>query len=81
MGGVLMIGDLDPEDGYDAGDPIRERIATLIEIVEGIREELDSARRARRRLDAIRVVDAFADELTVTGAHLRQLRDELEAIT
>ena len=76
-----MIGDFDPEDGYDAGDPIRERIATLIEIVEGIREELDSARRARRRLDALRVVDVFADELTVTGAHLRQLRDELEAIT
>ena len=76
-----MIGDYDPEDGYDAGDPIRERIATLIEIVEAIRDDPDDVRRARRRDDALRVVDAFRDELTVTGTHLRQLRDELEAIT
>jgi len=76
-----VIGDADPEDAYDAGDPISERLAVLVAVVEGIREETDDARRARRRLDAIRVVDAFRDELTVTGTHLRQLRDELEAIT
>ena len=73
--------DFDPEDGYDAGDPIGERIATLIEIVEAIRDDPDDERRALRRLDALRVVDAFRDELTVTGTHLRQLRDQLEEIT
>ena len=78
---MTMYDDFAPEDGYDAGDPIGERIATLIEIVEAIRDDPDDVRRARRRDDALRVVDAFRDELTVTGTHLRQLRDELEAIT
>ena len=75
-----MIGDTEPEDSYDASDPIQVRIAVLVAVVDAIREEPDSARRARRRLDAIRVIDAFRDELTVTGTHLRQLRDELEGI-
>ena len=78
---MTMYDDFVPEDGYDAGDPIRERIATLIEIVEGIRDDPDDERRARRRDDALRVIDAFRDELTVTGTHLRQLREQLEEIT
>ena len=76
-----MYDDFVPEDGYDSGDPIRERIATLIEIVEAIRDDPDDTRRALRRVDALRVVDAFRDELTVTGTHLRQLRDQLGEIT
>ena len=73
--------DFVPEDGYDAGDPIRERIATLIEIVEAIRDDPDDTRRARRRDDALRVIAGFRDELTVTGTHLRQLATQLEEIT
>ena len=76
-----MIGDFDPEDGYDAGDPIGERIATLIEIIEAIRDDPDDTRREARRLDALRVIDAFRDEIFVTGQHLRQLQDQLEEIT
>jgi len=78
---MTMYDDFAAEDGYDAGDPIRERIATLIEIVEGIRDDPDDERRARRRDDALRVIDAFRDELTVTGTHLRQLREQLGEIT
>jgi len=73
--------DFAPEDGYDAGDPIGERIATLIEIIEAIRDDPDDTRREARRLDALRVIDAFRNEIFVTGQHLRQLQDQLEEIT
>ena len=78
---MTMYDDFAPEDGYDAGDPIGERIATLIEIVEAVRDDPDDERRARRRDDALRVIDAFRNEIFVTGQHLRQLQDQLEEIT
>jgi len=77
---MTMYDDFAPEDGYDAGDPIGERIATLIEIVEAVRDDPDDTRRARRRTDALRVIDAFRNEIFVTGQHLRQLQDQLEEI-
>ena len=51
-----MIGDVDPEDAYDASDPVHVRIAVLARIVEALEGEPDPARRARRRANAVRLL-------------------------
>ena len=75
-----MIGDTDPEDAYDATDPLEVRVAVLALIVAGIREDPDDVRRAARRRDALRVVDDLFAALATLGNMFDALSDELEAI-
>lgn len=58
-----MIGDADPEDAYDAGDPIPTRLALLARIVLVLEQDPVADRRVRRRRDAVRLLRAIADEL------------------
>ena len=53
-----MIGDADPEDGYDAADPIPVRLAVLGRVVAAVIAERGTApgRAERRRADAVRVL-------------------------
>ena len=61
-----LIGDLDPEDAYDAGDPPDLRIAVLRRVAEDLRDNpADDGRRNFRRLDALRLVEVL-DQLVLT---------------
>ena len=73
-------GDFDPEDAYDAGDPLRLRVAVLRRIVEHLRDERDERRRERRRLDALRLLDNLDDEVGDLVPALVELRGDLEAV-
>jgi len=75
-----MIGDVDPEDGYDAGDPLADRLTLLVTIVRAIRDELDADRQHRRRDDLLRVIDNLFVELAGARQQLEALRAELKAI-
>ena len=66
-----MIGDIDPEDAYDADDPPHVRLKVLEEVVASLVD--DDVRRETRRVDALRVVV----NLAVT---LHSLQDRLDAI-
>ena len=54
--------DKDPEDAYDAGDPLDVRIAVLQRIVDSLRHHRDERTDARRD-DALRVVLVLLNEL------------------
>jgi hypothetical protein len=58
-----MIGDKDPEDAWDDGDPVHVRLALLVRIVAGIAADGDVSRAERRRLDALRLIRKVALEL------------------
>jgi len=75
-----MIGDADPEDAYDTGDPLADRLTLLVAIVREIRHELDTDRQARRRDDLLRVIDNLFVELAGARQQLEALRAELKAI-
>jgi hypothetical protein len=74
---VTEFGDFDPEDAYDAGDPLRLRVAVLRRIVEHLRDEPDPARRERRRLDALRLLDNLDDETAGLVPALDDIRRDL----
>ena len=56
-----MIGDDDPEDAYDASDPLAVRLTVLARVAATLDD--DPARRAHRRDDLRRLLVAIADEL------------------
>lgn len=60
-----MIGDVDPEDAYDASDPIPVRLAVLGRVVAAILAERGThpARADRRRVDALRVLRALVADV------------------
>lgn len=62
---MSTFGDFDPEDEYDATDPIPVRLVVISRIVAALDTEPDELRRALRR--------------TLTGALIRRLADDLEA--
>jgi len=66
-----MIGDADPEDEYDAGDPIDVRIAVL----ERVAEELAELDAPGRRADALRVLFNLEDDVSGRLLRLRDLLD------
>ena len=76
------IRDMDPEDAYDAGDPVLERILILHRALESIREEraTDDARAERRRRGLLELVERFDDELAEYIVELHTIRDRLAAV-
>lgn len=74
-------GDADPEDAYDAGDPIPVRLDVLERIVASLRANRDDRFDARRR-DAVRLIVRLGEE-DLPRRHrrrLRHIRDELEEL-
>ena len=74
-----MIGDRDPEDAYDAGDPPDVRL-TVLERVASDLEQTDDARREARIVDALRLARNLADVDGVDRRALRAVRRRLEAL-
>lgn len=58
-----MIGDKDPEDAYDATDPIPVRLLVLIRVLLALEDESDVLRRDRRRVDVARLLVNVARDL------------------
>lgn len=74
-----MIGDVDPEDAYDADDRPRDRLKVLEAIVaELYASDPSDPRRETRRVDALRVVTAFEDDLAQWRSRLEAVRTALE---
>jgi hypothetical protein len=78
--GPGVIGDVDPEDAYDAGDPVGVRLAVLERIVVALYESTD--RRESRRVDALRLVRNLGEEdlRRRDRRRLRAIRDDLEEL-
>ena len=74
-----MIGDKDPEDAYDAGDPLDVRIAVLQRVVDSLRDDRDERTDARRD-DALRVVLVVLNELRYHRRRIDRLRNDLEEL-
>ena len=73
----MMFGDADPEDAWDDGDPLPERLAILERVVEAIAAEGDTPRRLTRIADALRLVAKVANELGDLGFRLDQIETAL----
>ena len=74
-----MIGDTDPEDQYDAGDPPEERLRILEKIVNSI-ERAEDGRELTRARDALRVLGNLESVEGVPNRDIRRLRRRLERI-
>lgn len=74
-----MIGDHDPEDAYDAGDPLGERLRVIGRIVDDLRHSTDQ-RRELRRADALRLLDNIELQPGVDRLQVADLRRALKAI-
>jgi hypothetical protein len=74
--------DFDPEDAYDATDPIDDRLDVLERIVESLRANRDE-RFDGRLEDVLRVVRDVDDEDIGRRQkrRLRHIRDDLEGMT
>ena len=62
-----MIGDHDPEDAYDASDPIPTRLFVIGEIIDALDREPDPARRRARRAEVVRILAALTAEVVAGG--------------
>ena len=60
-----MIGDDDPEDAYDASDPLDVRLHVLARVAAAL--DTDPARRAARRAGLVALLRAIADEIADDG--------------
>lgn len=73
-----MIGDKDPEDAYDAGDPPAVRLAVIERVLEDLRTAEPGDRRELRHLDALRLLRNLAADIDELRARLDTLRDAFE---
>lgn len=60
---MSTFGDKDPEDAYDASDPVDQRLALVVRILSSIADERDVIRAERRRIDVLRILTNIAEEL------------------
>jgi hypothetical protein len=60
---VGVIGDADPEDAYDASDPLRVRLIVLARVAARLDDDPDPDRRARRWTELGRLLANIAAEL------------------
>jgi hypothetical protein len=75
-----VIGDHDPEDTYDAGDPIAVRLDVLTRAVTALRAAPNDNRRDGRRDDLLRVIARFRSELGDGQVWLDELRERLREL-
>ena len=73
--------DYDPEDSYDATDPINDRIDVLERVIDSLRDNRDDRFDGRRR-DLLRVLDNLdREDLNRRQARRAQrLREDAEAL-
>jgi hypothetical protein len=73
--------DYDPEDSYDATDPIEDRLDVLERVVDNLRDHRDD-RFVARLVDLRRLVDNLdAEDLNFReNRRLRKLRDDVEEL-
>lgn len=64
---MSTFGDFDPEDEYDASDPIPTRLFVIGQIIEALDRDPDAARRARRRAAVVRLLAALTAEVVAGG--------------
>ena len=64
---MSTFGDLDPEDAYDASDPIPTRLFVIGQIIDALEREPDQARRAVRRAEVVRILAALTAEVVAGG--------------
>lgn len=75
------IGDLDPEDAYDAGDPPGTRLAVIGRIAESLQAcDHDDPRRGFRIIDALRLLDNAEASPGMNLRRIRALRSQLESL-
>jgi len=60
-------GDVDPEDAYDASDPIPTRLFIIGQIIDALEREPDAARRTVRRAGVVRLLAALTAEVVAGG--------------
>jgi hypothetical protein len=58
-----VIGDLEPEDAYDAGDPVAVRLGVIIRILAAIPDDPDPERAERRRRNVRRLLLNIAEDV------------------
>ena len=75
-----MIGDHDPEDAYDAGDPGPVLLDVLDRVVDVLTVEPDDGRHRHRRVDALRLVANLDRRRDVDPDRLAGIRAALEAL-
>lgn len=75
-----MIGDIDPEDAYDSGDPIDVRLGVLERTVLDLSRRRNEPRFEARRTDARRVLLALAAELDDFRLHAADVLDTLDGL-
>lgn len=73
-GHVSVIGDLEPEDAYDASDPLDVRLEVIARVWRARIGDDDEARRHRRFLEVRRLLDNIVDELLDDG-------DDIDRVT
>ena len=56
-------GDVDPEDAYDASDPIPTRLFIIGETILSLEREPDPGRRRIRRAEVVRLLAALTGEV------------------
>ena len=72
-------GDKDPEDAYDAGDPVPVRLEILERIVTALESDPMDRRVDVRRRDALRLVANLEADAAKDRLRLAFIRDALEA--
>ena len=60
-------GDDEPENAYDASDPIPTRLFVIGQIIDALEREPDRARRAIRRAEVVRILAALTAEVVADG--------------
>lgn len=64
---MSTFGDFDPEDEYDASDPIPTRLFVIGQIIEALERDDDEGRRQRRRAGVVRLLAALTAEVVADG--------------
>ena len=63
----MTIGDVDPEDAYDASDPIPTRLFVIGQIIDALDRDPDQNRRRIRRAEVVRILAALTAEVVAGG--------------
>ena len=70
--------DLLPEDAYDAGDPLGDRIRLAGRIVNDVLADPDTGSRTRRRRDVLQLLDRLGDEVLTLMDLVSEARARME---
>lgn len=69
--------DWEPEDAYDAADPLEARIAVLARIADAVGSDPHTERDVRRRITAIKLAGTIRDEVYDLEDTLARIHEKL----